>query len=150
MLVPVKGREHDLRRLTITVCQGKRCKERITDKVDKLLAAIQEFSDETRSMARSEGEHDQPTAPLPHKDDNIYMWEGGDTYVRRMTTVVGWIDDLFARVRGEPTTNKYEAICTCRQVCRITALGMRVLETDGQLHYECEEDIKLVLEDYLD
>ena len=39
---------------------------------------------------------------------------------------------------------------TCRQVCRITALGRRVIETNGQLHYECEEEIKLVLEGYLD
>ena len=101
-------------------------------------------------MARNGVEHDQLTAPLPAKDDNIYMWEGGDTYIRRMKTVVGWIDDLFARVRGEPTTNKYEAICTCRQVCRITSFGVRVLETDGSSHYECEEEVKLNVQDYFD
>ena len=64
--------------------------------------------------------------------------------------IVGWVGDLFVYVHGQPITNKYESICTYSQVCLITPLGTGVLETDGKLHYEYEEEIKLVLEDYLD
>ena len=86
-------------------------------------------------------------APIPAKNDNIYNWSDDAIHTKRTTTVIGWIDELFARINGGPCKNRYGSICTCRKICEISSFGMRLCE--GKPHYECVQAIELKLDEYL-
>ena len=135
------------RKLAITVMQSMRCKERLGIKVDHLVECITEFSEHTRGAIDEDCEIEKVKAPIPAKNDNIYNWSDDTTHTKRTTTVIDWIDELFARIHGGPCKNRYKAICTCRKICEISRFGMRLSE--GKPHYECVQAVQLNLDEYL-